>query len=416
MEYPIEKYEEQATDTFGRLCKIFKDVYKPNAWQIGNVFDTLTDYVFRYSEPTPGGVVQTARDRWEELGTMCWYDDYGWWGIASSKAFDITFANVFGSNQAYFQKVATDCWDVMHTGKPDQPPYKWKGGPNVWDNRDDGDTPGYFMSLDGWAVPRFPGGVWQWDMFKCKRTKPPECSPSNPADPAKCLLGPFQNTVMNGLYLVLALRLAMLNKGTGTVAAAKSELEFLNNWFAVEGTDSLLEDFSGSNLVRERVGTYAFQIAKNRYPKVNGYHWQDFWCGDQGLIFGGLLDYFALDSSDPAVETQAVAIARGVFQHLVDANGVMPYSFGFHDQNDPDDYSCGSGVFWRYMLRAFNQNPALRTEVLNMIASDPEGNPIYKSAEGAFARVKGNNNQLFAYFNVLAVLIAAIDILRQAND
>jgi hypothetical protein len=415
MDYPVSKYISQAKTVYTNLVPIFKQ--PANAWQIGNVFDTLTDWVAYFPDANPAGteVVQAARDQWDSFGSMCWYDDYGWWGIASAKAFDDKYATMFGSNRAKFQQIATDCWNVMHTGKPDVPPYKWKGGPNVWNNRDEGSHRGYFTSPYTWAVPRFEGGVWQYDMFKDHRPNPPECSPSNPADPKYCLLGPFQNTVMNGLYLVLALRLALINKGTGTADAARTELGFLNKWFAVKGDESLLQSFAESTLVRERVATYALIEPDNTYPQVEGYYFQDFWGGDQGLILGGLLDYLTFEPTNPAVQSQAISIARGVFLHLVDSDGVMPYSFGFHDHNDPDDYSCGSGVFWRYLLRGFQQNPALRTEVLNLIKKDPQNNAIYKSAERAFARFDKNNNKLFAYFNILACLLAAIEILTEAN-
>ena len=232
MNYLIDTYITQAKKTFSILLPIFETA--TNGWQVGNVFDTLTDCVVRFPdvEPKPGATVAAALERWGKIqGSMCWYDDYGWWGIASAKAFDDKYAAVFGSNRSKFQQIATDCWDVMHTGKPDtyKPPYKYKGGPMVWENRDEGSQPGYFTAPETWAVPRFSGGVWQYDMFKDERTNPPDCSPSssNPSDPNCCLLGPFQNTVMNGLYLALALRLQLQGKGTGTAEAAKSELAFL---------------------------------------------------------------------------------------------------------------------------------------------------------------------------------------------
>ena len=101
---------------------------------------------------------------------------------------------------------------------------------------------------------------------------------------------------------------------------------------------------------------------------------------------------------------------------MVDDLGVMPYSSLFNDQGDPDDYSCGSGVFWRYLLHGFSQNAELRTEVLSLVAADPENNAIYKSAEKAFTQRKPQNqNTLFMEFNILAVLLAAIEILKEAK-
>jgi len=412
MKYPIDRYKTQASKTFSSLFTTFKSW--TNAWQIGNVFDTLTDYVVRFpaAEASPGEVAAAALDRWGHTGN-CWYDDFGWWGIASAKAFDDRYARLFGVNRTRFQNIATDCWDVMHTGKSHKE-YSYRGGPNVWENRDPGSTPGYFTLPDTWAKPRFPKGVWQYDMFKDTRISG-ECSPSNPSDPNYCKLGPFQNTVMNGLYLVLALRLRLLGQGTGTGEALRNEMEFLNNWFALEGNESLLWRLPDECLlVRERIATYAYCEPRKKCPPVQGYLPEGAWCGDQGLILGGLLDFLQIEPADPSAQPRAISIAHGVLSNMVDQWGVKPYSSGFDNQGDPDDYSCGSGVFWRYLLWGFGRNQALRARVLNWVAADPEHNAIYKSAENAFARPRPGN-KLFADFNILAVLLAAIEILQEAG-
>ena len=435
MEYPIDRYRQRAWKTFSDLFETFKS--STNAWQVGNVFDTLTDYVVRFpeAEPSPCAVAEAALERWHRTqGSMCWYDDYGWWGIASAKAFDDEYAGIFGSHRGDFQKIATDCWDVMRRGKPDKE-YEgkgYRGVPMVWGNRDEGSQTGYFTSPETWAVPRFPGGVWQYEMFVDARGEG-ECSPSNPSNPSMSdkmgwgdfappqvvKLGPFQNTVVNGLYLVLALRLRLRDEGAGADKALRSEMMFLNSWFELEKDEGLLLHFpDGSALVRERVGTYDYCEATKSYPPVRGYQVDKVWCGDQGLILGGLLDYLSVEPSDPKAESRAVSIARGVLRHLVLDQGVMPYSAGFDAYNDADDYSCGSGVFWRYLLWGFGRNAALRKEVLSFVAEDPENNAIYKSAEHAYASkppYEPTNNKLFTDFNVLATLTAAIEILKEAE-
>lgn len=274
--------------------------------------------------------------------------------------------------------------------------------------------------------PQFAGGVWQYDMFQGERLGPPECTPNHvPGDAHRklsdprseyCALGPFQNTVMNGLYLELALRLAMHGQGTGTLAAAETELGFLHNWFLVPGDASLLQSFpDGSMLVGERVATYA--ELGGTYPAVEGFAPDSAWCGDQGLILGGLVDRLLVDPidlSDPMDQSRAIAIARGVLLHLVDDCGVMPYSDGFDDHGDPDDYSCGSGVFWRYLLHGFDQNGALRAAILGLVANDPQNNTVYVSAEKALASDCASANELFAGFNVVATLLTAIEVLENA--
>ncbi|HYV12591.1 MAG TPA: hypothetical protein VE980_16950 [Pyrinomonadaceae bacterium] len=428
MIYPILKYLGEIEETFSTLFPLFQKA--GNGWQVGNVFDTLLEYVVRYTAPNVSAseVVQTGLDQWKNVqSSMCWYDDYGWWGIAFAKAFDDKYADVFGAHRSECQALATHCWDLMHTGKPNAPApfnYTYLGGPRVWDNRDETGRPGYFTSTLGWAQPRYQGGVWQYDLFASPRPQPPECTPNKDSsndklrvsDPKlwECPLGPYQLTVMNGLYFVLALRLALQKQGTGTAAAAKTEHDFLKSWFSTTGDESLLLSYSdGSLLVRERVATY--DLLEGVYPQVEGYHSSDAWCGDQGLMLGGLLDYLSFDSSNPDVESQATSIASGVLLHMVDDDGVMPYSNGYDVHGDKDDYSCGSGVFWRYLLRGFHQNPTLHTKVLDLVTSNPEKNAVFVSAEQAFVPVPSNGNKLFAYFNVLSVLMAALEILGEVN-
>jgi hypothetical protein len=384
MKYPIEKYITKLNDeVFGRLLGTFA-TYKKNGWRVGNVFDTLTDYLFSFPEKSPG-VAQLALSRWKSPDiqtSMCWYDDYGWWGIASAKAFLDEYASIFGSDRSEFQDLAKQCWEVMHSGKP-QKVYTYRGAPNVWENRNP--ASGYFDEPDKpetWAKPRFTGGVWQYEMFKDKRPTG-ECSYTNPSDPYRCKikLGAFQLTVMNGLYFVLALRLRA--SGKGTEQAFEGEREFLQHWF-VDPTMKdrrLLWELTGDGvLVRERVSTYAGTDplrSDNVFPLVQGYNKEAAWCGDQGLILGGLLDYLQVHSSDQDAQSLPGQIMSGVFSRMVNGQKVVQPMTDVMRGIDDDDYNCGSGVFWRYLLGGFRQNAAFRSEVLNLVAADPENNAIY---------------------------------------
>ncbi len=428
MKYPIDKYVAKARENFDTLFEAFK-TYSANGWRVGNVFDTMTDYLFRVpdAEKSPGYVANWALSRWrcsDVQNSMCWYDDYGWWGIASAKAFLDPYASIFGPVRSEFQDIATECWNVIQNGKPHKR-FTYRGAPNVWANRED---PGYFTSPNTWAQPRFSDkvrGVWQYEMFKDKRPSCPECGPCdrqekecsfiNPSDPntASPSLGPFQLTVMNGLYFVLALRLRGLV--TGIEKAFEDEREWLQYWFS-EPTDQdhklLWNGDSNSVLVRERVSTYGF--LKNGWPMVQGYLPEAAWCGDQGLILGGFLDYLQVHSSDPVAQSLPTKIMNGVFSRMVNAQKVvLPMTQAMNGKDDPD-YNCGSGVFWRYLLGGFCQKGALHDDALKYAKADPENNAIYKSAEDA---CQGNSpgDELFKPFNALATLLAAIEILEEAG-
>ncbi len=160
------------------------------------------------------------------------------------------------------------------------------------------------------------------------------------------------------------------------------------------------------------MGTYAYCDAKGSYPPVHGYNAGSAWCGDQGLILGGLLDYLRVDPTNPIAQPQAVSIAGGVLYHMVTDHVVQPT---LNLTNDPDDYGCGSGVFWRYLLHGFRTNAALRQQVLSWVNADRANNAIYRSAEYACAN-GGPGNALFADFNVLATLTAAIEILSSGGS
>lgn len=428
MKYPIDSKHITTKEMEAKAREIFNGgflntfaTYKKNGWRVGNVFDTLTDFLFCFpdAESTPGMVAGLAWSQWNSpnvQNSMCWYDDFGWWGIASAKAFLDEYASIFTGHRSEFQDLAGKCWDVMHSGKPPGK-YSYRGGPNVWENRDEGSVPGYFTQPDTWATPRFAKGVWQYEMFKDQRPKP-ECSFVNPTDPANCVpnkLGAFQLTVMNGLYFLLALRLRATGKGAEN--AFKDEREFLQNWFFVptQPDNRLLWQLADGVLVRERVSTYARPIDKAEFPLVQDYRSNAAWCGDQGLLLGGLLDYLQVDPSDRDAQSLPAEIMKGVFLELVDAQKVVQPMTPVMRGKDDEDYDCGSGVFWRYLLGGFRQNAALRAEVLKLVAADPQNNAIYKSAAAAF---NGNSpgDELFKDFNILATLTAAIEILKEAGE
>jgi hypothetical protein len=64
-EIPIDTYVAKAKENFDTLFETFK-TYSENGWRVGNVFDTMTDYLFRFpdAERSPGYVANWALSRW----------------------------------------------------------------------------------------------------------------------------------------------------------------------------------------------------------------------------------------------------------------------------------------------------------------------------------------------------------------
>ena len=98
------------------------------------------------------------------------------------------------------------------------------------------------------------------------------------------------------------------------------------------------------------------------------------------MILGGLLDYLKVESDQDA-QSLPKKIVDGVFSQMVNDQSRSADDPG-DERIDDEDYNCGSGVFWRYLLGGFRQDAALRTEVLRLVAADPGNNPIYNSGRG----------------------------------
>src|SRR5262252_2622925 len=93
MNYPpqtLQKYKTHAATAYDRLTNPSLFCGSINYWKIGNVFDTMTDYLLHSHRQSEGpklagrvfDVYDEAKKQW-----AAWYDDFAWWGIACSKAF-----------------------------------------------------------------------------------------------------------------------------------------------------------------------------------------------------------------------------------------------------------------------------------------------------------------------------------------
>jgi len=464
----IDDYRSRAKALFDQLVLSTDPDFIPdfalgsNYWQIGCVFDTVTDYLQQdstFPEPkvSAGDAQKALADvysHYEDLAqynvgdpNYCWYDDFGWWGIACSKAFDPAYADLFGDQVGLFRKIALATWETMHNGKFDHVHF---GAPNVWDHCD--------QTTFEVCKPRFPGGVWQYDIFAKPRPwdhTPPGCNPSTPIDVVEPLdkneenpriypalnLGPFQNTVTNGLYFVLANRLAL----TGYERAEPSGtiFGFFDKWFhdpSLAPGHRLNQPVNGGQLILERVSTYA---------DGSVVHWWDAmtaWGGDQGLVLGALAEYKALLVSNNAtvpvwIDGMIADIIGGVATAMkkVDAENGATYLMPWYpfespfpevdgqptdmnklEQADKGDYSSGTGIFMRYLNRVRGIDPAVKT------ALDTPGNPMRQLVlDSAAAVVAGtfpswknswdnpDNYTLFDVFNRLAILVTAISLSNE---
>lgn len=240
---------DAAQKTYQKLKGYFElDSKQNNYWQLGNCFDTLTDYLLVSGVPDASlpALILAKFDDPEVQKPACWYDDYGWWAIASAKAYDSRFADIFGDHSAAFGAMAQSCWSLLDVGKGDG---VHLGAPAAYTNRDNQSmftTPPSVPPY--WVKPRFDNGrgsgvhgVWQYDIFANERsgpnwTGPVECNgDTNPSVPTHYWLGPYQLTVVNALYLLAAIRLEQAHRNNPAVPSTALQLNdeygFLKAWF-----------------------------------------------------------------------------------------------------------------------------------------------------------------------------------------
>lgn len=405
------------------------------------------------------------------VGLMAaWYDDWSWWGIAASKAFDPDYAEIFGDQLEFFQTAAIDLWNLVDDG--DFTTIAQRIPDAIWTNaniQSDGEkftaailsargelhigtrnswaliergangqgTPRQnadykvftTQALDAWAVPRFPGGCWQYD-FSTQAFPASDGPDAEDPNPANNTLGVFQVTLMSGLYLSFCCSLIeaadrKAAKGlrggawdrlqpTGTYRQKADEVAtFLADWLNLPGSDSLAVSFAEGVLVHERTPTYAPFDGGRSYLPVEGYFADAHWGGDQGLIMGALAQYAQLSgASVPATDTYPGELLQGVFYnmpatHWQQPGAIAPYLAPGNSpiSQDANDYGSGSGVFWRYVMRSCRADPAFGSQA----RKDPHSVHVAKTS-GSVDNAWGNS--LFQPFNTVAAAIGAWYLLR----
>jgi hypothetical protein len=326
-----------ANATYSKLKDVFQQ--DRNYWRLAQTFDTIVDYfIVTNATAEAAAFAQVAFDRYA-ASKGSWYDDYAWWAVANLKAAE--HPELFGDATAAFFRNSLACWQRMAPS------------PAVW---------AQVQANPKLAPlkPAVPGGVWNHGYDTA------DDGAYNPLNPNGDILGGYQNTVTNGLRLVLTARLA---RHAGDAAgpyrdAMESEFQFLQAWFTMArpGFEPLLNVFDKDKaVVRERISAYDSGL------QLHGYRSRLAWAGDQGLIIGGLAERMALvgkaDPTYPAMLAVVRQILAGVPDYLAVDGLLLPWwpdpSPGFSTKKpggDPEDYRTGIAVYMRYLLLLHLQN------------------------------------------------------------
>ncbi len=432
---------EQAEEAYQRLSSVLAS--NGEFWKIGNCFDTMTDYR-RQVGSADLAMLAMIRSRYAatvNTSAACWYDDFCWWAIASAKAYDPPYRAIFAGQDLFFQQLATDNWQKVDTGKADS---VHLGAPQAFTNKD---NLTFFNPKPQpkvyWVTPRFDNGrhsglhgVWQYDIFSNERDRqhnwsgPAECNgDTNPSWPEHSWLGPFQLTLVNALYFLMAQRVP------GVTYQLADSYGFLRAWLGYDPVNVPGKDHDGLDLSlvimleeegktialpRERVSTYARNPDKpephDDYPKVE--NWTDgvagdspdrSWAGDIGLLLIGLVGYRKDHPEDPMCNGLIQPLILGYLSHLVSDGAPLGYwpvgdpLFG----SDEGDYKSGIGVFMRCVLQAFWSGDDL---VVPLVTD--KGGPFQQflssAVKWAERLLDRPGADLFDLFNVLATLTLAL--------
>jgi hypothetical protein len=363
---PVLSYKDVITKVFDRLYAVSwpvffpKDPKKRDFWHTANTLDTCVDFIIEGSKywdlsdqrTTVQGMIQDSHDYFGDVykdqnqpgkdSPKVWWDDYGWWGITFTKIHQNFTAIFQGSNPRITKEdclqLARTCWSTLggyseKINRSVQPPQK---GP-------------------------VEGGCWNHP----------------PADEG------IQNTVTNGLYLVLSARLFRSSNEKDVLQAAAAQYLWFRNWFVnyfekqkecplpgkQQGLFRCLERSGDAKfiLVYER----AIDPANPDYNQGNPPFFDgQLWTGDQGLLLGGLAAILDIQEQlrtvdiikqeDPTFPENATKMALWVangISWLFDPLSVLheaPLNSKF-GTDFAADMATGKGVMMRYLDYAMNR-------------------------------------------------------------
>jgi len=307
-------------------------------WYQGNALDTLIDYVAITKDAKKGydlgKKIKTLWDLQEKEGY--WWDDFGWWGVAFLNA--AQNHSILKQEKAVYMKNAEKCLE----DHMDQATQVW-----TMASTEPSCIPCLHTPPANWYrfEPRFTGGVWNTAFAGLNTGKQSSCKPSDSSIPLgtpedDCsLLTPLQNTVTNGLYLVLNTRYYQQTSEKQEKRRDRTLAIYgwFKNWMDLEDQEvpqcpvskekptplnkikpSLLNSKTG--LVRERVGTYIQDttLSPSCFTGVKWYEQDLSWAGDQGIVLGGLVDILNsnLTEDNEWLLEKAKGILDGVKDHM----------------------------------------------------------------------------------------------------
>ncbi len=432
----VKAFKQEAERLFNEVYPVWST--QSNAlWRNAWAMDTLLDY-FAVCDVDASSYGDTVLQALNPSTTVNgWWDDFGWVGIAALRAAE---QNISPDHRDDFLKVAINTWAYMYgpgwsKTNPAIFPFidesipGWKafranhtpnvGAPNVWKDIEQ-TWPGVTQDQKMQRKPRYsPGGAWNSTITDGSQPVPVTAYQGTGA-----YLNPIQNTVTNGLYAILTLRIYRASQNPAfrqvfsesgldpdaCLQAWKDQIGWLNQWM-VETTDtdeSLLVQTQAGSLVRERVSTFD-----------DGKYWDAayinnlVWTGDQGLLIGALREGKAAGylQPEPKVFSLYSDIMEGVFK-----NGYRPRTYGTVTGSfllpwmmigpgdaytarppggDTGDYLTGNAVFMRYLLQAYKADPDLVKGYKDDVLSSARS--LVKIGDNASARPPGRCNAYTPY-------------------
>jgi hypothetical protein len=366
-----QQYLKQAEAYYNKLMPNFKnnDEQINGYWIRGCILESMVDFLLlagRYDiipYSTGNKFLENAASVYlSNQYQGVWYDDWMWWGNTTSKVYDPAYKDLFAGNanlKEYFMKICDQTFTFVRSGKAPYTPLDpaYVGAMKAFDYvmEKAAIDPARWRQFSKDVEPRWNIGCWQGPM-----------TPDPDYNPLQLNLGPFQDSVVNGLFFIFAQR-TLHQPGHGTQQDITDMRTFYGNWMhdlALPPDMRLFNRLSPeAGLFRERVSVY-----KNGLP-INGYEADLAWSGDQGLMLSALTSLYFTQSGTQKQGTLSTIkeIVRGVIQYAIGdinqthQNVIMPWCHvdlpasqqpGIAPGNDPGDYFSGTGIFMRGLLEA----------------------------------------------------------------